>query len=298
MRAFNRLYTRRIGLLNDRLDDSPFSLTEARILYELAHRDGPTAAEIGRALDLDRAQLSRIVKRFTDSGLVTATACSSHARRRLLALTPAGVAAVRALDHGADAAMGELLAPIGAAGRDRLLAAAATIAALLEPPETMERAIVLRGPRPGDLGWIVHRQTLLYAEEYGWDWTYEALVAEIVAGFVRDFDPALDQAWIAEVDGAIAGSIFLVRGDAPGVAKLRLLYVERAARGLGLGRRLVETCIARARALGYRELRLWTNSVLVSARRIYEAAGFHLVEEAAHHSFGHDLVGQTWTRDL
>jgi len=297
MRSFNRVYTRQIGLLNEHLGDSPFSLTEARILYELAHRTEPTAAEIGRALGLDRAQLSRIVKRFAESGLVDAVPSPTHGRRRLLVLTRAGRAAVDALDRGADAAMGALLARVGGERR-RLVAAAETIAALLDTPPSAEGSLLLRGPGPGDLGWIVHRQARLYAEEYGWDWSYEALVAEILAGFVRDFDPEREQAWIAELDGAIAGSVFLMHGDTPDIAKLRLLYVESHARGLGLGSRLVQACIMRARAAGYRQLRLWTNSVLVSARRIYEAAGFRLIEETPHHSFGHDLIGQTWALDL
>ncbi len=294
-RAFNRLYTRRIGLLDEHLDASPFSLSEARILYELAHRDRPTAAEIGRVLGIDRGQLSRTLQRFTGLGLLVSAA---QGRRQLLSLTDAGRDAFAALDRGTQQAIAGLLGAIPEAARRRLLAATATIGAVLgdSPPDCA--TVELRPPAPGDLGLIIHRQAILYAQEYGWDWTYEALVANILAGFVETFDPAREQAWIAVAGGAIVGSIFLMHGDDAGTAKLRLLYVEPGARGLGVGRTLVDACIARARAAGYARLDLWTNSVLVAARRLYEAAGFRLIDEAGHHSFGCDLIGQTWRRDL
>lgn len=298
LRSFNRLYTRRLGLLGERLDDSPFSLSEARILYELAHRDGPTAAEIGRALDIDRAQLSRTLKRFEQRGLVRGEASPVHAKHQILTLTDAGRQAFESLNHSTQAVIGALLDELPDADRRRLLDAAGTFACVLEPVPPQHRTFALRAPRIGDLGWVTHRQAMLYAGEYGWDWTYEALAAEILAGFVKTYDPAREQAWIAEADGAVAGSIFLMATADPDVAKLRLLYVEPSARGLGIGRALVDACIERARAIGYRRLELWTNSVLVSARRIYEAAGFTLRDEAPHRSFGHDLVGQTWTLDL
>lgn len=172
------------------------------------------------------------------------------------------------------------------------------IRAVLSEGQDAAAAVRLRGLRPGDLGWITHRQAVLYNREYGWDWTYEGLVSGILAGFVAGHDPAREDAWVAERAGVIIGSVFLMKGEDPAIAKLRLLYVEPEARGLGVGRLLVATCIERARALGYRRLTLWTNDVLVAARRIYQAAGFQLVDQAPHHSFGHDLMGQTWTLDL
>lgn len=299
LRAFNRLYTRRIGLLHERLDQSPYSLAEARILYELAHRDRPIASEICEALDMDRAQLSRILRRFEKRGLLARETSPAHAKHKLLSLTPAGMAAYAALDGAAIASMDRFLSALPPAGGKQLVAAARAITHLLEA-ETKEPAPAfrLRAPRVGDLGWIIHRQSVLYAEEYGWDWTYEALAAEILAGFVKSHDPAREQVWIAEADGAVVGSVFLMATPDPATAKLRLLYVEPAARGMGVGRALVEACIAQARAIGYRRLELWTNSVLVAARRVYERAGFMLEAEAPHHSFGHDLIGQTWALAL
>jgi DNA-binding MarR family transcriptional regulator/GNAT superfamily N-acetyltransferase len=275
LRAFNRLYTRKLGLLNPRLDNSPFSLTEARVLYELAHRDDPTAAEITRALDLDPAQLSRTLKRFEARGLVQTSEHPNGGRSRPIGLTPAGQAAYAALEQNTKDAIGELLETLPEGKRGSLLEATETIRRVFEPAA----GIVLRDPRPGDLGWIIHRQSVLYAREYGWTQDYEALVAKILAAFVETFDPAREAAWIAEADGKVVGSIFLVRGDAPGVGKLRLLYVEPEMRGTGVGKLLVEACIARARAVGCETLILWTNSVLTSARRLYERAGFVLIEK-------------------
>jgi len=294
LRAFNRLYTRKLGLLNPHLDNSPFSLTEARVLYELAHRDEPTAAEITRALDLDPAQLSRTLKRFEARGLVETTEHPKGGRSRPIALTPTGRATYAALERNTRDAVGGLLDTLPAGKRRSLLQAAETIRQVFEPAT----GITLRDPRPGDLGWIIHRQAILYAEEYGWTQDYEALVASILARFVETFDPAREAAWVAEVNGRVVGSIFLVRGDAPGVGKLRLLYVEPEMRGTGVGKLLVEACVARARAVGYQTLVLWTNSVLTAARRLYERAGFVLVEEEPHHAFGHDLVSQTWSLKL
>jgi DNA-binding MarR family transcriptional regulator/GNAT superfamily N-acetyltransferase len=296
LRAFNRIYTHRLGLLNARLDDSPFTLSEARVLYELAHRDQPTAAEIGRALDLDRAQISRTLKRFADRGLLRAREDPQHARQQLLSLTAAGRKAFAMLEAGTRHAVGALLEALPSARRARLLAAANDIVEVFATEPA--RAVVLRDPRPGDLGWIIHRQAVLYAEEYGWDGGYEALIVRILADFRSSFDPAREAAWIAEADGRVVGSIFLVRGDAPGTGKLRLLYVEPDTRGMGVGKMLVDACIARARDVGYERLVLWTNSVLTSARRLYERAGFVLTEEKPHHSFGKDLLGQTWSLDL
>ena len=300
IRSFNRFYTRRIGLLDEHLSDSPFTLPEARVLYELARGEAGTAAALSRRLDRDKAQISRLLARLRARGFVTAAASPHHAKHRLLALTAAGRDAFAALDRGAAAQMEALLAPLDAGATQRLTGAMGTIRALLDAPAATDTGpgFVLRPPEVGDLGFVVHRQAVLYAREYGWDWTFEGLVAEIVARFVAAFDPAREQAWLAERNGAIVGSVFLVRGEDAETAKLRLLYVEPTARGLGIGRALVAACIARARAIGARRLVLWTNDVLVSARRIYQAAGFRLVAEERHRSFGHDLVGQNWERDL
>ncbi len=298
LRAFNRVYTARLGLLNGRLDRSAFSLTEARVLYELAHRSWPTAAEIARSLTMDRAHLSRILKRFTNSGLMRSRVSREHAKHRQLALTPDGKDAFARLNRATKKAVGGLLSELSPNQRRSLLRAAGKIVHVFERTNASAPQVVLRGLNPGDLGWVIHRQGILYAREYGWDGTYEALVAEILAGFVKNFDPEREQAWIAELDGSIVGSIFLMQSLDPKTAKLRLLYVEPDARGLGIGRKLVDACITRAREIGCDTLELWTNSVLVSARRIYEAAGFELREEAKHHSFGQNLTGQVWALRL
>ncbi|HYE47370.1 MAG TPA: helix-turn-helix domain-containing GNAT family N-acetyltransferase [Caulobacter sp.] len=294
LRAFNRLYTRRLGLLNPYLDDSGFSLTEARILYEIASRPRPTAAELTRALDLDPAQLSRTLKRFGARGLVRSA--EGRGRARPIELTAAGRTAFAGLEENTREAIGSLLEALPEGRRRSLVAAARTLVAVFD--DGREAGVLLRDLRPGDLGWIVHRQAVLYAEEYGWTQDYEALVARILADFVQGFDPEREAGWVAEADGRVVGSIFLVRGDQPGVGKLRLLYVEPETRGSGIGAMLVEACVARARAVGYARLDLWTNSILTAARRLYQRAGFLLVDEQPHHSFGQDLVGQTWSLDL
>jgi DNA-binding MarR family transcriptional regulator/GNAT superfamily N-acetyltransferase len=300
VRGFNRFYTREIGLLNRRLPATDLSLPEARVLYELAHAPevGRTAAEIGRALRMDKAHLSRIVARFRVRGLAQSRVSPDHGKLRLLSLTQTGREAFSAVEAAARAQVDALLMPIGEGGRERLAEAMRDIHAALNVREAKLGDLNLRRLRPGDVGWIIHRQAALYHQEYGWDWTYEGLASRILGGFVAEFDPSREDGWVAERRGAIAGSIFLMKSDDPAVAKLRLLYVEPGARGAGLGRSLVDTCIARARDLSYRQLTLWTNDILVAARRIYQAAGFRLVSEAPHHSFGHDLVGQTWTLDL
>ena len=300
VREFNQFYTRQIGLLNRRLPATNLSLPEARVLYELAHAPaaGRTAAEIGRALSMDKALLSRIVGRFRARRLMQSRVSPDHGKHRLLSLTGAGRRAFAAAEAAARAQVDALLAPIGEGGRERLIEAMGDIRAALRDREEENTNLSLRRLRPGDIGWIIHRQTVLYHQEYGWDWTYEGLASRILGAFVDEFDPAREDGWVAERGGAIAGSVFLMKSDDPAVAKLRLLYVEPSARGAGLGRTLVATCIVRARELGYRQLTLWTNDVLVAARRIYEAAGFRLVREAPHRSFGHDLVGQTWALDL
>ncbi|MGQ9368113.1 bifunctional helix-turn-helix transcriptional regulator/GNAT family N-acetyltransferase [Azospirillum sp. ST 5-10] len=297
VRSFTRFYTRQIGVLDEGLLKSPFTLAQARVLYELAHRDGLTASGLGRELGLDAGYLSRILKGFEGQGLLTRTPAPDDGRQTVLALTPAGHAAFAPLNRASHDEVAALLGRLPAADRARLVAAMGTVQRLLDEGPADDPPFLLRPHRPGDIGWVVHRQAVLYAEEYGWDDSFEALVAEILAQFLRGFDPQRERAWIAERDGAVVGSVFLVR-HSDEVAKLRLLYVERSARGLGIGRRLVEECIAFARERGYRTLTLWTNDILVSAWRIYQAAGFRLVQEERHRSFGADLVGQTWTLEL
>lgn len=298
MRRFNRFYTRRIGLLNRHLPAGDASLPEARVLYELAQGGEQTAAALMRRLDMDKAHLSRIVSRLLARGLVQRRPSPDHGKHLLLSLTDAGRTTFDALERGTRAQLDTLLAPLGQDQRRRLVSAMRDISGLLDRGTESVKTLALRRLEPGDLGWIAHRQMRLYAQEYGWDWTYEGMVCGIMARFVAEFDPGRDDAWVAEHGGAIVGSVFLVKTEDPAVARLRLLYVEAAARGLGIGRRLVAACVDRARALGYRELTLWTNDVLVAARRLYQAAGFRLVGESPHRSFGHDLVGQTWTLTL
>ena len=296
LRAFNRTYTHRLGLLDASYDGSPFTLSEARVLYELATRTDPVAAEIVRALGLDPAQVSRTLKRFTERGLVTARESPSHGRHQLLSLTAEGRAAFATLEANTKASVGELIESLPPLRRARLLAAARDINAVFEdeaPP-----VATLRGLEPGDLGMVTARQGALYAKEYGWGRDHEALIAEIVAGFHQDFDPARDDAWIAQADGAMVGSIFLVRGETPGAAKLRLLYVEPDARGIGVGQMLIDACVARARALGYQRLDLWTVTALSAARKLYQRAGFKVIEETPGRRFGQDLVDQIWSLDL
>ena len=272
---------------------SAFSLTESRVLYEIAHRDGLTAAELGRELGLDPGYLSRILKRFESRGLVRRLASAEDGRQSELAMTKEGRAAFAPLNRASEQQVGELLAGLSEPRRRELVAAMATIERLLGRTDEPDVPYILRPLQTGDIGWITRRQGMLYATEYGWDETFEALVAEIAAAFVKTFDPKREACWIAEREGEIVGSVFVVR-QSDAVAKLRLLYVEPAARGFGIGRRLVEECIRFARMKNYRTLTLWTNDCLVSARRIYEEAGFRLVAQENHHSFGKDLVGQNW----
>ena len=297
VRRFNRFYTRRIGVLDERLLKSPFSLAEARLLYELAHRNGLSAAELARDLGLDPGYLSRTLQRLEKAGLIGRVPVAGDGRRSRIDLTGAGREAFTPLDRQSADAVAEMVAPLKPHDRTRLLAALATVENMLSDAQRSPPALVLRRHQAGDIGWIIHRQGRLYAEEYGWDETYEGLVAEILAAFVKNFDARRERAWIAEMAGEIVGSVFLVRQD-DAIAKLRLLYVEPAARGLGIGVRLVDEVIAFARGKGYRTLTLWTNDILASARRIYEEAGFRLVSQGRHKSFGKDLVGQTWELTL
>lgn len=293
VRSFNRFYTRQIGLLNEGLLESAFSLTEARVLYELAHRDPVTAADLGRELGLDAGYLSRLLKRFDAKGLLRRSPSKDDRRQFLLSLTEKGLAAFAPLNQASAIQVAAMLSELSSGEREQLVQSMATVERLIGDGSRSDPPYSLRPHRIGDIGWIAHRQGLLYAWEYGWDETFEALVAEIAAVFVKNFDPQWERCWIAERHGEIIGSVFLVRASDQ-VAKLRLLYVEPSARGLGLGRRLVDECISFAKAKGYKTLTLWTNDVLVAACSIYRAAGFTLVKEEGHHSFGKDLVGQTW----
>jgi DNA-binding MarR family transcriptional regulator/GNAT superfamily N-acetyltransferase len=297
VRRFNRFYTKQIGVLNEGLLQSPFSLTQARVLYELAHREQPTASALGQDLGLDAGYLSRILRDFEQRRLIARKRSQTDGRQSELSLTGRGRRTFAPLDARSHQEVGEMLAKLSAADQRRLLEAMQTIEGLLGARPEPKGAYVLRPPRPGDMGWVVHRHGALYAQEYGWDERFEALVAGIVAKFVERFDPKRERCWIAERDGEPVGSVFLVSKSRT-VAKLRLLLVEPSARGLGIGGRLVQECIAFARAAGYRRMTLWTQSNLYAARRIYKKEGFTIVDTRSTTSFGHDLVSETWERDL
>lgn len=297
VRRFTRFYMLFAGVLHRRLLDSPYSLTEARVIYELAHHETATAAELAGELNLDSGYLSRILKGFEKKGLIARRPSESDGRASLLTLTEAGEAAFAELNARSRAEFAAKLERLGEAGQAEVVEAMARIQARLAEGAPRRAPYILRPHRPGDMGWIVHRHAVLYSEEYGWDESFEALVARIAADFLDNFDPKGEHCWIAEMDGEVVGSAFVVR-DSDDVAKLRLVYVEPKARGLGIGARLVEEAIRFSRQRGYRKLTLWTNDILVAARRIYEAAGFQLVQEERHHSFGHDLVGQYWELEL
>ncbi len=293
VRRFSRFYTNQLGLHGGGLLKSAFSLTEARVLYELAHREVPTATELCSDLRMDAGYLSRILKAFEQRGLIARTPAPHDNRHLLLDLTPAGQAAFESLDRTLQE---EVRGIIGALRQDKmadLVQAMRTIETIMGSSGAGPAPVTLRPYRLGDLGWIAHRQSILYALEYDWDETYEALAAEILAGFVKSHDPKRERGWIAERDGQVLGSVFVMRASET-MAKLRLLYVEPAARGLGVGRQLVDACIAFARDADYRRLTLWTNDVLIPARRIYQQAGFSCVDSKPHRSFGKDLVGETW----
>jgi DNA-binding MarR family transcriptional regulator/GNAT superfamily N-acetyltransferase len=297
VRRFNRFYTRRIGALRAGLLDSPFPLAEARLLYELAHREQPTASELARDLALDAGYLSRMLRGLERKRLITRSRAPSDGRQNLLGLTAAGRRAAATLDTRSSAEVRTMLGKLPEAGQRRLVDAMRDVERLLGAAPAPQAPYLLRPHRPGDMGWVVHRHAVLYAREYGWDERFEALVAKIVAKFIDDFDPKRERCWIAERDGESVGSVFLVK-KAPTVAQLRMLYVEPTARGLGIGKRLVDECERFAREKGYRKIVLWTNSVLHAARHIYETAGYRLVAEKPHDSFGHRLVGQTWELKL
>jgi DNA-binding MarR family transcriptional regulator/GNAT superfamily N-acetyltransferase len=297
VRAFNRFYTRKLGVLDQHLMKSPFSLSEARVLYELAHRDDLSAKEIGAELGLDAGYLSRIVQNFDDSGLITRKPLASDRRQNRLALTAKGRQAFAKLDRSSHDEVGAMLAALPRGASGRLIGAMATIERLLGASDGSSLPAVLREPRPGDMGWVVQSHGALYASEYGFDSSFEGLVAEIAAKFLASFDASRERCWIADIDGAQVGSIFLVR-HSDDIAKLRLLLVDPAGRGQRLGQRLVAECIGFAKACGYRKITLWTQSILVAARRIYQDAGFVLVATEPHRSFGQSLIGETWELEL
>jgi DNA-binding MarR family transcriptional regulator len=296
VRGFNRFYTQKIGVLQEGLLASPFSLTEARVLYELAQRRDPTASALGRDLGLDAGYLSRILARFERERLIERRRSAEDGRQSLLALTAAGRAAFATLDQRSCEETAKLTA-LPAERQARLVTAMRGIERLLGATVAPAPPVALRPHRPGDMGWVVSRHGAVYAEEFGWDESFEALVAEIAAQFIRKFDPARERCWIAEQAGERVGSVLVVRQSAQ-VAKLRLLLVERRARGTGLGARLVDEAVGFAREAGYRKLALWTQSILVPARRIYEKAGFRLKREEPHRSFGQDLIGEFWELKL
>lgn len=297
VRAFNRFYTRKLGVLDQHLGKTPFSLSEARVLYELAHRDELAAKEIGNELGLDPGYLSRIVQSFDEKGLITRRPLPADRRQYQLSLTAKGRQTFAKLNLSSQNEVAAMLAQLSPGDATRLTQAMATIESVLEPRRTQAAAFMLRSHRVGDMGWVISRQGAAYAADYNWDISYEALVAEICAQFIKTYDAAREHCWIAEIGGEPVGSIFLVKATDE-IAKLRLLQVEKKARGLGVGRALVEQCIQGARERGYRKMTLWTQSILVAARGIYQSAGFRLVKEEKHHSFGADLVGETWERDL
>jgi len=297
VRSFSRFYTRKLGIIEPKLLDSPFTLQEARIIYEIAHRPACTATDLTRDLGLDPGFLSRTLQALQRRQIVTRKPSKDDGRVNELALTARGRAASKELERRSREEVEGLLASLDDHQRAAIVRAMTTIAQTWEPAQDKPTGFLLRSHRPGDIGWVISSQAKAYAEEYGWDISYEALVAEICAQFIRNYDAAREHCWIAETAGEPLGSIFLVNGGND-IAKLRLLLVEKKARGLGVGRALVEECIRSARARGYRTMTLWTQSVLLAARGIYQAAGFHRVKEEPHHSFGVDLVGETWEMEL
>lgn len=293
VRHYNRFFTRQIGVLREGLLHSPYTLTEARILFELARSENPTASALGRELGLDAGYLSRTLARFEQQGLIEKIRAEHDGRQRLLSLTTEGRDAFALLDRRSRDEVAEMLSGLSEDNRQRLLKAMQTIESILDKGFKFSEPFYLRPHEPGDMGWVTHRHGVLYAQEYGWDQRFEALVAQIVSDFISNYRPERERCWIAEMNGEIVGSVFVVQGGET-EAKLRLLLVEPKARGLGLGTRLVQECIRFSRRAGYRKLILWTNSVLIEARHIYQKKGFTLVAREDHHSFGHDLTGETW----
>ena len=296
IRAFNRFYTRKIGVL-DGMASSPFSLAEARVLYELANRRQPTATDIRKELGLDAGYMSRMLRDFGRRKLVSRERSKADERQRFLSLTNKGRSAFAPLDARSNRDIAALLKDLSSAERRQLVDSVQTVRRLLGDTTDAKTSYLLRPHQPGDMGWIVHRQAILYADEYGWDGTYEALAAEIVAQFIKNYDPKRERAWVAEKDGERVGAVFMAKGSEQ-IVRLRLLHVERQARGLGIGQRLVEECIRFARQAGYQKMTLWTQSILHAARHIYKKAGFQVVHEEKHWSFGKDLTAETWELNL
>ena len=297
IRHFNRFYTRQIGVLNQGLLDSPYSLTEARVLYELAQKETCTATELGSELNLDMGYLSRMLASFQKKGLVQKEVSLKDGRQSLLRLRPAGQEAFALLNQRSSQEIKGMLSTLSAPEQEQLVKAMRTIEALLNPQAQERPAVVIRPLQPGDMGWVVSRHGALYAQEYNWDISFEGFVAQIAADYLKNLDPQKERGWIAEVNGENAGCVFIVK-KSDEAAKLRMLLVDPSARGLGIGKRLVEECIRFARQRGYRKMTLWTNSCLLAARHIYQQAGFQLTESEAYHDFGQDLVGETWDLDL
>ncbi len=298
VREFNRFYTQKIGVLHEGLLESQFSLTEVRILYELYHGQNLTASDLCRDLAIDPGYLSRILSAFQKQKLIAKTPSAQDARQHILSLTDKGRAAFEPLNARSEKEVAAMLKPLSLDEQNKLIQSINVVQQLLDSSRTKNTAAyVLREHQPGDMGWIIHRQAVLYNQEYNWDEKFEALIAEIAAKFMLNFDAQKEHCWIAEVNDAIVGSVFVVK-ESDEVAKLRLLYVEPHARGLGIGRRLVQECIKFARQRGYQKMTLWTNDILHSARRIYEQAGFQLVLEEQHYSFGQHLTGQNWELKL
>jgi DNA-binding MarR family transcriptional regulator/N-acetylglutamate synthase-like GNAT family acetyltransferase len=297
VRHFNRFYTRQIGVLHESVYGSAFSLAEVRVLYELAHRERPSASLLARELGIDPGYLSRILRGFARQGLLTRRPSPTDRRKNLLELSTAGKRRFAALDARASAEVGELLAALPEDDQQRLVTALREVERVLDGGPAAPGSYALRPHRPGDLGWVVHRHGTLYAQEYGWDERFEALVAQIVSQFIQTFDAERERCWIAERRGEIVGSVLLVKRSKT-IAQLRLLLVEPSARGLGIGGRLIDECVRFARQAGYRKLSLWTQSNLQAARHLYAQAGFRCVEERAHQSFGTDAVSETWVLGL
>jgi DNA-binding MarR family transcriptional regulator/GNAT superfamily N-acetyltransferase len=297
VRSFNRFYTTQIGVLHEGLLGSPFSLTEVRVLYELAHRERPTAAELGRELGLDAGYLSRILRNFERRDFVVKARSKVDGRQSLLSLTAQGRRAFAPLNARAHDEVAAILGRLTVPEQGRLVEAMRAIETLLGGRPEPKVPYLLRPHQPGDMGWIIHRHGVLYAQEYGWDETFEALVAQIAARFIQRFNSKRERCWIAAREGEVVGSVFLVQKSKT-VGQLRLMYVEPKARGLGIGSRLADECVRFARQVGYRKVVLWTNSILVAARHIYQKAGFRLVHSEPHHSFDHDLIGETWELTL
>jgi DNA-binding MarR family transcriptional regulator/GNAT superfamily N-acetyltransferase len=296
VRAFNRFYTNVIGLLREGLLRTPYSLTEARVIFELAQREAVQVAELRRDLDIDAGYMSRILARFEADGLVARERSTADARRQVIRLSGQGRAAFEMLNERSAREVGKMLSRLTEDQQSQLIGAMATIQNLLAETSASE-SVTLRPLGSGDYGWVVHRHGALYAEQYGWDESFEALVAQIVADYIKHRDPERESAWLAHIDGERAGCVFCTRRE-DDVAQLRLLLVEPWTRRRGVGSRLVDECLRFAKLAGYRRVMLWTNDVLEDARRIYERAGFKLKESEPHHSFGHDLVGQNWWKSL